>query len=61
MNLLKSFTLQWWQTSLYKVGMLATGIVIGAYWHELFAGYLVPLVAVAVVSLAYIGYVWWKQ
>jgi hypothetical protein len=61
MNIFKTFTLKWWQTSLFKLGMLALGIAIGAHWRALFAGCLVILTIVAVVSLAYITYVWWKQ
>jgi hypothetical protein len=61
MNIFKSFTLKWWQTGLFKLGMLALGIVIGTYWHALFGDYLLILTIVAAVSLAYISYVWWKQ
>ena len=41
--------------------MLALGISIGTYWHDLFDGYLLVLAIVAVVSLAYVTYVWWEQ
>ena len=41
--------------------MLALGIAIGTYWHDFFAGYLLILIVVAAVSLAYVTYVWWKQ
>jgi hypothetical protein len=41
--------------------MLALGIAIGTYWHDVFGGYLLVLIIVAVLSLAYITYVWWKQ
>jgi hypothetical protein len=41
--------------------MLALGIAIGAYWHEYFVDYLRDLIAFAVVSLAYVTYVWAKQ
>jgi len=61
MNLFKTFTLKWWQTGLFKWGMLALGIAIGAYWHDFFDGYLPILIIVAVVSLAYVTYVWCKQ
>ncbi|MGB2624512.1 MAG: hypothetical protein WA857_17770 [Candidatus Acidiferrum sp.] len=61
MNIFKSFTLKWWQTGVFKLGLLALGIAIGAYWHALFGGYLLILIIVAAVSLAYILYVWWKQ
>jgi hypothetical protein len=36
MNILKTFTLKWWQTGLFKFGMLALGIAIGAYWRDFF-------------------------
>jgi hypothetical protein len=61
MNIFKTFTLKWWQTGLLKLGMLALGIAIGAYWHDVIGGYLLILIAVAAVSLAYVTYLWWKQ
>jgi hypothetical protein len=61
MNIFKTFTLKWWQTALFKLGMLTLGIAIGTYWHALFGGYLHILTIAAAVSLAYISYVWWKQ
>jgi hypothetical protein len=61
MNPFKTFTMKWWQGSLFKVGMLAAGVAVGAYWPEFFSVYLLPLVAIAVVSLAYVSYIWWKQ
>ncbi len=45
----KTFTLKWWQTGLADNG------------HDFFGGYLFILIVVAVVSLAYVSYVWWKQ
>lgn len=61
MNIFKTFTLKWWQTSLFKLGMLALGVAIGTYWHVVFGGYLLILIVVAALSLAYVSYVWWKQ
>ena len=61
MNLFKTFTLKWWQTGFFKWGLLALGIAIGTYWHDFFNGYYPVLVIIAVASLAYITYVWWKQ
>ena len=61
MNLFKTFTVKWWQGVLFKWGMLALGIAIGAYWHDFFSAYLPILIIVAVVSLAYLTFVWWKQ
>jgi hypothetical protein len=31
MNLFKTITLKWWQTGVFKWGMLAVGIAVGAY------------------------------
>jgi len=61
MNIFKTFTLKWWQTGVFKLGMLFLGIAIGTYWHALFSGCLVVLAIAAAVSLAYISYLWWKQ
>jgi hypothetical protein len=60
-NIFKIFTLKWWQAGLFKSGMLALGIAIGTYWHDFLGGYLLILIIVAVVSLAYVTYAWWKQ
>jgi hypothetical protein len=61
MNLFKTFTLTWRQVAAFKVGMLAVGIVIGSYWPGIFNAYLPALAALAVISLAYVSYVWLKQ
>jgi len=61
MNLFKTFTLTWPQAVGFKLGLLSLGIVAGAYWHTLFAGFLPVLIVAAVVCLAYVTYVWWKQ
>jgi hypothetical protein len=61
MNLLKTFTLKWWQAACFKLGLLTLGAAIGTYWHELFSGYLLPLLLIAAISLAYVSFVWWKQ
>ena len=57
----KTFTLTWWQTGLFKAGLLALGIAIGANWPDVFSRYLLLLTMVAAVSLAYVSYVWAKQ
>lgn len=61
MNLFKTFTLKWWQGGLFKWGVFLLGIAVGACWHDFFGGYIPVLIIVAVPSLAYIAYVWWKQ
>ena len=49
------------QAGVFKLGMLALGIAIGTYWRDVFGAYLPILLTVAVVSLAYVTYVWWEQ
>jgi hypothetical protein len=61
MDIFKTYTLKWWQAGCFKVGLLALGISIGTYWHDVFGGYLFILLIVAAVSLAYITYAWWEQ
>jgi uncharacterized membrane protein YcaP (DUF421 family) len=61
MSLFKSFTLTWWQVGVFKLGMLALGIAIGAFWHDLFTSYLPALVVLAVLSLIYVTVVWLRQ
>jgi hypothetical protein len=61
MNIFKTFTLKWWQTGIFKIGLLVLGIAIGARLHDIFGSYLVPLVIVSAMSLAYITCVWWRQ
>jgi len=61
MNLFKSFTLTWWQGSLFKWSMVSFGIVIGATWPEVFNP-LRPLFLVIFAGPAvYLSWVWWKQ
>jgi hypothetical protein len=61
MNPFKLYTLTWWQIGIFKVALLAIGVAIGAYWHEFFGSYLLPLIVVAVVASAYIMIVSLKQ
>ena len=61
MNLFKSFTLTWWQGAFFKWGIFLLGIVIGAHWPAIFNAYTAALIIIAVVLLAYVTLVWWKQ
>ena len=61
MNLLKNFTMTWWQGALFKWGIFALGIAVGAYWHDFFGSYLALLIIFAAILLSYITWVWWRQ
>jgi hypothetical protein len=53
--------MEWWQAGTFKLGMWAIGIAVGAYWHNFFGGFLPMLIAIAVVCLTYITYIWLRQ
>ena len=61
MNPFKSYTFTWWQIGVFKLALLAIGVAIGAYWHQLFEANLVALLVVAILASAYIAYVSLKQ
>jgi hypothetical protein len=61
MNILKDFTLKWWQAGIFKIAMLSLGITIGSTWPELFKGWTFFLFLLFLVSVSYVTYVWWKQ
>ena len=61
MNLFKTFTLTWWQAGIFKTGMWAAGIAVGAYWHSLFGNYLPALIVIAVACLGYVTVAWARQ
>ena len=61
MNPFKSYTFTWWQIGVFKLALLAIGVAIGSYWHEVFSGSLVILAAIAVLGSAYIAFVALKQ
>ncbi len=56
MKLFEPFVLQWWQVGIFKVGLIAFGVAAGAYCSTFFADYIGALLAIAVVSFAYMGY-----
>ena len=61
MRFFKSFTFAWWQLSLFKLSMVAFGVVVGSTWPGLFVGWRELLLVVFVVPAFYVSYVWMKQ
>jgi hypothetical protein len=61
LNLFKSFRLTWWQAGLFKLGMLALGISIGATWHGTFQASIPALLAFAALSLGWVTFTWLRQ
>jgi len=61
MNIFKSFTLTWWQGSLFKWSMVLFGIVIGATWPDLLSPWRPLLFLLFLLPALYVSWVWWKQ
>jgi hypothetical protein len=61
MNLFKTFTMKWWQAGIFKAGIWALGIAVGAYWHNFFGGILPPLIAFGAACAIYTVAIWLKQ
>lgn len=61
MQLFKSYTFTWWQMGIFKLALLSMGVAIGAYWNELFRGYSIALIVIALIMSAYIAYISLKQ
>ena len=57
----KSFTFAWWQLSLFKVSMVALGLIVGSTWPEVFAAWRDVLLVLFVVPAFYVTYLWFKQ
>jgi hypothetical protein len=61
MRIRKSFTLKWWETSLFKISMISLGLLVGASWPQIFLQFRSVLIVLFVVPSAYLTWVWWKQ
>ena len=61
LNLLKSLSMRWWQIGVFKVGMLAVGLIIGATWPGVVFPMVGLLAVLAVVSLSYVTWIWARQ
>lgn len=53
--------LHFWQLVVARATALFIGIVVGAYWHELFAAHIIWLAAAGVLGSLYVLYVVVKQ
>jgi len=57
MKIFKKYTYSWWQIGLLKLTLLSFGIVIGAYWHEVFSKYIITLIVAGVILSFYLIFV----
>ena len=60
-NLFKTVRLRWFEIGVFKAGLLAAGVAVGAFCADFFMQYQPALVGIAAISLVYIAYVWMKQ
>jgi len=60
-KLFKSFTFAWWQLSLFKLSMVAFGLIVGSTWPEVFARWRDLLLVLFFVPAFYVSYLWFKQ
>lgn len=61
MDIFKTISIKWWQAGVFKLGMWAAGIAVGAWFHTFFAAFYPVLIAVAALCLGYTTYAWWRQ
>lgn len=53
--------LHFWQMAIARITALLIGIVVGAYWHDVFAEYIIDFAVVGVVGSFYVLYVVYKN
>jgi len=61
MRILKSVTLKWWESGLFKICAISFGIVVGAAWPELFNPWRAVLLMLVVFPGLYLTWIWWRQ
>lgn len=61
MNPFSNSTFTWWQIGIFKVSTIGFGVLLGAYWHEFFGQYLLPILAISLVAGIYISWVYFRQ
>lgn len=60
-GMLKPFTMQWWQTGIFKITLLSIGVVIGSIWPDVFGPQIVLLIILAIVGTLYLLFTWSKR
>jgi hypothetical protein len=55
MRIFKSFTMKWWQGTLFKWSMVALGILVGSTWPDIFHASRTVLLLIFVLPALYIS------
>ena len=58
MNIFKSFTMKWWQGTLFKWSMVSLGIVVGAAWPVIFNFWRTELLLLFILPTIYVTWIW---
>jgi len=61
MNIFKTFTLKWWQASIFKLALISFGIILGVYFQAFFLQWIVPVTIVCVLCMLYSIGLWWRE
>jgi hypothetical protein len=61
MRIFKTFKFTWWQAGLLKISTISFGIILGLYFRDFFANFVPVLWVLAIISGAYIAYIYFKQ
>ena len=61
MHIFRPYTFTWIEIGIFKIAMLAIGLVLGAYFYEIVEEYMVAVIVIAVLTSAYVGYVALQQ
>ena len=57
MKIFKSYTYKWWQMGIFKLALLAIGVIFGSFFPEFFQTYLTLFISIAVVASIYVIYI----
>jgi hypothetical protein len=61
MKLTKTYSIKWWQGSIFKITMLALGVAVGAYWSDIFLVYFEELILIAAAGTLYLLLIVYKS
>ncbi|MBU2101306.1 hypothetical protein KKH05_01130 [Patescibacteria group bacterium] len=61
LKLFKPITLKWWQVGVVKVALISFGILVGMAWSDIFVIWTPTLLAILIVSWAYLIALWFKN